>query len=281
MLDNFAVIIDYFNDFLASSDVIVPVAIAMLVGALVIFAWRSTEVDTPDEVTGQFTIPGRGTFNVVNTDTQPIRSATLSGSDLRRRTVNQSESSEPSQSEPSSSAAPPPPVHDAGDLSETPVHIRVRFLDESEQSCTYRPSQSLGDFKMRNWTNSDERNRLCLIYAGNPLRDDTVKMSRLGLKEGDTMHGFYKAPTNDSNSSQNFADSANNNGQQRRNEHDDDEFDELARYFLPLAGSLLVMTWFYIFTSPIAVSLSTVMALVFITTIYTGFALYNYRHLIL
>ena len=43
MLDNFAVIIDYFNDFLASSDVIVPVAIAMLVGALVIFAWRSTE----------------------------------------------------------------------------------------------------------------------------------------------------------------------------------------------------------------------------------------------
>lgn len=64
-------------------------------------------------------------------------------------------------------------------------------------------------------------------------------MSRLGLKEGDTMHGFYKAPTNDSNSSQNFGDSANNNGQQRRNEHDDDEFDELARYFLPLAGSLL------------------------------------------
>ena len=98
-------------------------------------------------MTGQFTIPGRGTFNVVNTDTQPIRSATLSGSDLRRRTVNQSESSEPSQSEPSSSSAPPPPVHDAGDLSETPVHIRVRFLDESEQSCTYRPSQSLGDFK--------------------------------------------------------------------------------------------------------------------------------------
>ena len=43
MLDNFAVIIDYFNDFLASSDVVVPVAIAMLVGALVIFAWRSTE----------------------------------------------------------------------------------------------------------------------------------------------------------------------------------------------------------------------------------------------
>ena len=43
MLENFAVFIDYFNDVLVSSDVVAPVAIAILVGAMVIFAWRSTE----------------------------------------------------------------------------------------------------------------------------------------------------------------------------------------------------------------------------------------------
>ena len=92
---------------------------------------------------------------------------------------------------------------------------------------------------MQNWSNSDERNRLCLIYGGNPLRDDSVRMSRLGIKEGDTMHGFYKAPSSEPNSNQNSQNTSNNNGPQRHNEHDDDDFDELARYFLPLAGSLL------------------------------------------
>ena len=43
MLENFAVFIDYFNDVLVNSDVVAPVAIAILVGAMVIFAWRSTE----------------------------------------------------------------------------------------------------------------------------------------------------------------------------------------------------------------------------------------------
>jgi len=90
---------------------------------------------------------------------------------------------------------------------------------------------------VRNWTNVEERQRLCLIYAGNPLRDDSIKMSQVGLKEGDTMHGFYKSAPTDPTAGQSA--SNNNASGTFQNDLEDDDFDELARYFLPLAGSLL------------------------------------------
>jgi len=105
-------------------------------------------VHTPDEVNGQFTIPGRGTFNVVNTE--PSNPNIYPG--VRLRNVNQSGSNDETESAPSTSTSPPsppPPVHDQGDPNEDPVNIRVRFLDESVQACTFRPSQSLGDFKRK------------------------------------------------------------------------------------------------------------------------------------
>lgn len=142
----------------------------------------------------------------------------------------------------------------------------------------------------------EERQRLCLIYAGNPLRDDSIKMSQVGLKEGDTMHGFYKSAPPESESAGSSTSNNNTGNSTFQSDLEEDDFDELARYFLPLAGSLLglitykqyrhysciiVMTWFYIFSSPVAISMSTMAALLFITGIYTGFAVYNYRHLIL
>lgn len=279
MLDNYAVVLDYITDLINLYwDVTIPFALFTLIIAMVIFAWRSTEVNTPDEVNGQFTIPGRGTFNVVNTE--PTNVNIYPGVRLRNVTHSTANASDTSSTAPSSNPAPPR-VHDQGDPSENPVNIRVRFLDESVQACTFRPSQSLGDFKLRNWTNVEERQRLCLIYAGNPLRDDSIKMSQVGLKEGDTMHGFYKSAPPESESAGSSTSNNNTGNSTFQSDLEEDDFDELARYFLPLAGSLLVMTWFYIFSSPVAISMSTMAALLFITGIYTGFAVYNYRHLIL
>lgn len=103
-------------------------------------------MNTPDEVNGQFTIPGRGTFNVVNTE--PTNVNIYPGVRLRNVTHSTANASDTSSTAPSSNPAPPR-VHDQGDPSENPVNIRVRFLDESVQACTFRPSQSLGDFKRK------------------------------------------------------------------------------------------------------------------------------------
>ena len=111
------------------------------------------------------------------------------------------------------------------------------------------------------------------------------------------MHAFYKnEPEPNNNRTENGPSQTRNGaGDNRSDQFDDDDFDELARYFLPLAGSLLsmptinisyklyvllVMTWFYVLSSPIMISVSTLVALLFITLIYTGFAIYNYRSLI-
>ena len=66
-------------------------------------------------------------------------------------------------------------------------------------------------------------------------------MRRIGLKEGDTMHAFYKnEPEPNNNRTENgSSQSRNGAGESRNDQFDDDDFDELARYFLPLAGSLL------------------------------------------
>ena len=131
-------------------------------------------------------------------------------------------------------------------------------------NCSFRPSQSLGHFKrtflvlltikssrvcvnnyfsVSNWSNEDERKRVCLIYAGKALRDDKIQMRRIGLKEGDTMHAFYKnEPEPNNNRTENGSSQTRNGaGDNRSDQFDDDDFDELARYFLPLAGSLLSM----------------------------------------
>ena len=95
-----------------------------------------------------------------------------------------------------------------------------------------------------NWTDAGERGRVCLIFAGKALRDDKMCMSRIGIKEGDTMHAFYKNPpesTTNSNSGGSTSPSQNPTAE------DDDDFDELARYFLPLAGSLLSMQFHILF----------------------------------
>ena len=85
----------------------------------------------------------------------------------------------------------------------------------------------------------EERTRLCLIYGGNPLRDDSIKMSQVGLKEGDTMHGFYKTGPANPEAGSNETNNNSSQGFGNSGDTEDDDFDELARYFLPLAGSLL------------------------------------------
>ena len=51
------------------------------------------------------------------------------------------------------------------------------------------------------------------------------------------MHAFYRSPENERNN--NPSSGASNNSQNVPPQPDGDDFDELARYFLPLAGSLL------------------------------------------
>ena len=99
------------------------------------------------------------------------------------------------------------------------------------------------NLSVSNWSNEDERKRVCLIYAGKALRDDKIQMRRIGLKEGDTMHAFYKnEPEPNNNRTENGSNQSRNGaGDNRSDQFDDDDFDELARYFLPLAGSLLSM----------------------------------------
>lgn len=283
MLDHFNVIIDTIIDLLNPFyDIAYPIAVILVLISVIIFAWRSTEVSTADEVDGQFTIPGRGTFNVINTDrsstTNQTRSSTRNRGDRTSSTGSQQET------EPETETSTEDDTPDAGDETETEININVRYLDESVMNCSFRPSQSLGHFKLSNWSNEDERKRVCLIYAGKALRDDKIQMRRIGLKEGDTMHAFYKnEPEQNNNRSENGSNSQTRNGSggdSRNDQFDDDDFDELARYFLPLAGSLLIMTWFYVLSSPIMISVSTLVALLFITLIYTGFAIYNYRSLI-
>jgi len=265
-LDSFQVLLDVLSDYVNYQAIIgaaTPVATVLILALTIVFAWRSTEVSTDDDVQGQFTIPGRGTFNVINPNSG--RSSSRAESPP---TEGASPSSENDETE----------EFDAGDETETEVAINVRYLDESVKSCRFRPSQSLGHFKQANWADTSERRRVCLIYAGKALRDDKVKMSRIGLKEGDTMHAFYRSPENERNN--NPSSGASGNTQNVPPPPDGDDFDELARYFLPLAGSLLVMTWFYVLSSPIMLSVSTLVALLFITLIYTGFAVYNFRSII-
>ena len=59
------------------------------------------------------------------------------------------------------------------------------------------------------------------------------------------MHAFYRSPENERNN--NPSSGASNNSQNVPPQPDGDDFDELARYFLPLAGSLLGL--FLIFRS--------------------------------
>jgi len=269
-LDTFNVLFDVLGDYVnyqAIMGAAYPVAVVLILAATIVFAWRSTEVSTDDDVQGQFTIPGRGTFNVIN-PTRPTSATPRSDSS-------------------STPPAEPSTVHeeseeesfDAGDEEEGELTINVRYLDESVKSCRFRPSQSLGHFKQLNWTDTTERNRVCLIYAGKALRDDRVKMSRIGLKEGDTMHAFYRnvEERNNNPNGESGPSSSTSTSSPSSSTPDGDDFDELARYFLPLAGSLLVMTWFYVLSSPIMLSMSTLVALLFITLIYTGFAVYNFR----
>merc|ERR1711953_433037 len=237
---------DYVN-FQTITGAAYPVVVSAIIICTIIFAWRSTEVTTDDDVRGQFTIPGRGTFNVINPSVRsaPTRTSNTNSSSGDDVTVTPQPEEETE--------------YDAGDEDEGELNINVRYLDESVKSCTFRPSQSLGHFKQLNWTEPAERRRVCLIYAGKALRDDKIKMSRIGLKEGDTMHAFYRnveePSTNDNDES--------TSEERGNNPPEGDEFDELARYFLPLAGSLLVMTWFYVLSSPVVLSMSTVVALLF------------------
>jgi hypothetical protein len=287
MLDSFNVIIDTITDLLDPIfEIAYPFIIAIILVAIIIFAWKSTEVTTDDEVRGQFTIPGLRTFNVV-TDNRQLPDENRN---IRRRNIETSnrhdmtsetdtDNNQTSDRQTENPDTRTEVEHEAGDLSEAEVNINVRYLDESVMNCSFRPSQSLGHFKLTNWSDADERGRVCLIFAGKALRDDRIVMARIGIKEGDTMHAFYKNnSTTESNSTSTNSDTTSATSTQ--NNEDDEDFDELARYFLPLAGSLLIMTWFYVLSSPVMMSVSTLMALLFITSIYTGFAIYNYRSLI-
>ena len=52
------------------------------------------------------------------------------------------------------------------------------------------------------------------------------------------MHAFYRSPENE-RTNNNPSSGASSNSQNVPPQPDGDDFDELARYFLPLAGSLL------------------------------------------
>ena len=130
---------------------------------------QSSVVSTPDELEGQFNIPGRGTFNIVHDSSSAQRneqssSLRRSPEGLRRRVNSDGNSSAPPSSQGASSSAnggnssteqrSPSSVaeelFDEGDLEEPELTTKIRFLDESEIQCRFRPSQSLGDFKRMN-----------------------------------------------------------------------------------------------------------------------------------
>lgn len=107
---------------------------------------------------GQFNIPGRGTFNIIPDSTTAERAEQSSSrtppAGLRRRhnpsgSSSESENSTRSADAGNSSTEQPPAeaVYDEGDLNEPELTTKIRFLDESEILCRFRPSQSLGDFK--------------------------------------------------------------------------------------------------------------------------------------
>ena len=101
-------------------------------------------VSTADEVDGQFTIPGRGTFNVINTERSSSANQNRSNRSRNERVSSPDQETEPESETESEDVAP-----DAGDESETEININVRYLDESVKNCSFRPSQSLGHFKRK------------------------------------------------------------------------------------------------------------------------------------
>jgi len=154
-LDSFNVILDAISDYV-NKDMLqaivatsYPIMVVLLLTGVIIFAWRSTEVSTDDEVQGQFTIPGRGTFNVIN----PGGRSSSRGQSETPPTEGASNSTTEEQEDEEEE-------FDAGDEEETEISINVRYLDESVKSCQFRPSQSLGHFKQTNWTDVTERNRV-------------------------------------------------------------------------------------------------------------------------
>lgn len=117
-------------------------------------------MSTPDRLEGQFNIPGRGTFNIIPESTTAERPEQTSTSPegLRRRhnpsgrsSENSTQNSDQSVDAGNSRTEPPPTeaVFDEGDLNEPELTTKIRFLDESEILCRFRPSQSLGDFKSK------------------------------------------------------------------------------------------------------------------------------------
>lgn len=268
-----------------------PAIVASLICAIFVFAWRSTEVSTPDRLEGQFNIPGRGTFNIIPESTTAERPEQTSTSPegLRRRHNPSGSSSENSTQNSAQSAdagnsrTEPPPteaVFDEGDLNEPELTTKIRFLDESEILCRFRPSQSLGDFKRKNIEDSTERGRLCLIFGGMPLKDEKAKMSRIGVKDGDTMHGFYKTLPPEPNPEERNNNASSSYSHPRTGQHspqldEDDFFDEISRWFVPAIGGILGVAWLYLITAPYPMTFSTHLSMFFITSVFVGFIIMN------
>ena len=226
----------------------------------------------PDDLQGQFNIPGRGTFNIVPDSTTTERaerqSARTTPEGLRRRHNPSGNSSEAendagnsqnsADSGNSSTERPAAELFDEGDLEEPELTTKIRFLDESEILCRFRPSQSLGDFKRmfklttfvrknnsgKNIEDSTERRRLCLIFGGMPLKDDKAKMSRIGVKDGDTMHGFSKTlppepSPEERNNNTNRSGAHPRTGQHSPQLEEEDFFDNITRWLVPALGGIL------------------------------------------
>jgi len=268
-----------------------PAIVASLICAIVVFAWRSTEVTTPDRLQGQFNIPGRGTFNIIPESTAPERveqTPRRSPPEGLRRRHNQIGNSSESENytrggDAGNSSTEQPPaevVYDEGDLNEPELTTKIRFLDEREILCRFRPSQSLGDFKRKNIEDSTERRRLCLIFGGMPLKDEKAKMSRIGVKDGDTMHGFFRTqppePSPEERNNNERTDSSHSRtGQYSPQLHEDDFFDEISRWFVPAIGGILGVAWLYLITAPYPMSFSTHLSMFFITSVFLGFIIMN------
>lgn len=267
-----------------------PAIVASLICAIVVFAWRSTEVSTPDHLQGQFNIPGRGTFNIIPESTaaeRPERSSRSSPEGLRRRhnpSGNSSEAENSTQGADAGNSSAEQPqaetVYDEGDLDEPELTTKIRFLDEREILCRFRPSQSLGDFKRKNIEDSTERKRLCLIFGGMPLKDEKAKMSRIGVKDGDTMHGFYKTLPPEPSPEERNNNASSSATHPRTGQHspqlDEDEFfDEISRWFVPAIGGILGVAWLYLITAPYSMTFTTHLSMFFITSVFVGFIIMN------
>ena len=119
-------------------------------------------------------------------------------------------------------------------------------------------------------------------------------MSRIGVKDGDTMHGFYKTLPPEPSSEERNNNASSSTSHPRTGQHspqldEDDFFDEISRWFVPAIGGILGswlllncilpifsgVAWLYLITAPYPMTFSTHLSMFFITSVFVGFLIMN------